>query len=114
MSSVLNMSKVIQKKSHWSARVSACALRRDARGDVSVPLQGGAENGEFVSVGRVDPGSVSYEHGVLTEGELVLEVDSLPVSGLPLYDVLNAIKSSRGTVTLRTVRQGKQRARKAN
>ncbi|XP_060766192.1 membrane-associated guanylate kinase, WW and PDZ domain-containing protein 1b [Neoarius graeffei] len=100
------MSKVIQKKSHWSARVSACALRRDARGDVSVPLQGGAENGEFVSVGRVDPGSISYEHGVLTEGDLVLEVDSLPVSGLPLYDVLNAIKSSSGTVRLRTVRQG--------
>lgn len=107
-SSVLNMSKAMQKKSHWSARVSECAVRRDARGDVNVPLQGGAENGEFVYVGRVDPGSISYEHGTLTEGELVLEVETLPLSGLPLYDVLNAIKNSRGPVRLRTVRQGKE------
>ncbi|KAK3536809.1 hypothetical protein QTP86_025585 [Hemibagrus guttatus] len=100
------MSKAMQKKSHWSERVSECAVRRDARGDVKVPLQGGAENGEFVYVGRLDPGSISYDHGTLTEGELVLEVDTLPVSGLPLYDVLSAVKNSNGAVRLKTVRQG--------
>ncbi|KAB5536841.1 hypothetical protein PHYPO_G00111960 [Pangasianodon hypophthalmus] len=89
------MSKAMQKKNHWSARVSECAVRRDARGDINVPLQGGAENGEFVYVGRVDPGSISYDHGTLTEGELLLEVDTLPVSGLPLYDVLSAVKNSK-------------------
>ncbi|XP_053083155.1 membrane-associated guanylate kinase, WW and PDZ domain-containing protein 1b isoform X7 [Pangasianodon hypophthalmus] len=100
------MSKAMQKKNHWSARVSECAVRRDARGDINVPLQGGAENGEFVYVGRVDPGSISYDHGTLTEGELLLEVDTLPVSGLPLYDVLSAVKNSKGPVRLKTVRQG--------
>lgn len=101
------MSKAVQKKNHWSARVSECAVRRDARGDVNVRLQGGAENGEFVCVGRVDPGSISYEHGTLTEGELVLEVNTLPVSGLPLYDVLSAVRNSTGAVRLKTVRPGK-------
>lgn len=91
--------------------MSECAVRRDARGDVNVPLQGGAENGEFVYVGRVDPGSISYDHGTLTEGELVLEVETLPVSGLPLYDVLSAVKNSKGAVRLRTVRPGRQRVR---
>ncbi|MCI4389998.1 hypothetical protein PGIGA_G00117520 [Pangasianodon gigas] len=100
------MSKAMQKKNHWSARVSECAVRRDARGDINVPLQGGAENGEFVYVGRVDPGSISYDHGTLTEGELLLEVDTLPVSGLPLYDVLSAVKNAKGPVRLKTVRQG--------
>lgn len=99
----------MQKKTHWSARVSECAVRRDARGEVNVPLQGGAENGEFVYVGRVDPGSISYDHGALTEGELLLEVDTLPVSGLPLYDVQSAFKNSRGAVRLKTVRPGRQR-----
>ncbi|XP_060713581.1 membrane-associated guanylate kinase, WW and PDZ domain-containing protein 1b isoform X1 [Tachysurus vachellii] len=100
------MSRAVQKKPHWSASVGECAVRRDARGDVNVPLQGGAENGEFVYVGRVDPGSISYDHGSLTEGELVLEVETLPVSGLPLYDVLSAVKNSKGPVRLKTVRQG--------
>lgn len=105
------MSKAAQKKTHWSARVSECAVRRDARAEVNVPLQGGAENGEFVYVGRVDPGSISYEHGALTEGDLLLEVDTLPVSGLPLYDVLSAVKNSTGPVRLQTVRPGRQRVR---
>lgn len=76
-----------------------------------MPLQGGAENGEFVYVGRVDPGSISYDHGALTEGELLLEVDTLPVSGLPLYDVQSAFRNSRGAVRLQTVRPGRQRVR---
>ncbi|KAI5093667.1 membrane-associated guanylate kinase, WW and PDZ domain-containing protein 1 isoform X5 [Silurus meridionalis] len=100
------MSKATPKKSHWSARVRECAVRRDARGDVNVPLRGGAENGEFVYVGRVDPGFISYDHGSLTEGDLVLEVDTLAVSGLPLYDVLSAVKNSRGAVNLKTAPQG--------
>ncbi|TTB85595.1 Membrane-associated guanylate kinase, WW and PDZ domain-containing protein 2 [Bagarius yarrelli] len=105
------MSKPAQKKTHWSAKVSECAVRRHALGDVNVPLHGGAENGEFVYVGRVDSGTVSYDYGTLSEGELLLEVENLPVSGLPLYDVLNAVRSSRGAVRLKTVRQGKQRTR---
>lgn len=87
--------------------MSECAVRRDARLEVNVPLQGGAENGEFVYVGRVDPGSISYDSGTLNEGELVLEVETLPVSGLPLYDVLSAVKNSKGPVRLKTVRQGR-------
>lgn len=89
--------------------MSECAVRRDAT--ARVPLQGGAEDGEFVYVGRVDHvlSSVSYERGSLTEGDLVLEVDALPVSGLPLYDVLSAVRSPAGPVTLKTVRPGTHR-----
>ncbi|KPP80138.1 hypothetical protein Z043_100232 [Scleropages formosus] len=97
------MSKVIQKKKHWSARLKECAVCRDARGELGVELRGGAENGEFPYIGKV---RVRQEEGqLLAEGDLLLEVEGLPVSGLPLYDVLTLVKNCKGPVRLRTVKQ---------
>uniref|UniRef100_A0A8C9SJL7 Membrane-associated guanylate kinase, WW and PDZ domain-containing protein 1 n=1 Tax=Scleropages formosus TaxID=113540 RepID=A0A8C9SJL7_SCLFO len=98
------MSKVIQKKKHWSARLKECAVCRDARGELGVELRGGAENGEFPYIGKV---RVRQEEGqLLAEGDLLLEVEGLPVSGLPLYDVLTLVKNCKGPIRLRTVKQG--------
>ncbi|TRZ01388.1 hypothetical protein DNTS_003741 [Danionella cerebrum] len=101
------MSKVVQKKNHWTTRVNECAVSKDARGELNVQLLGGAENGEFAHIGHVKESAVQYRHGKVSEGELLLEVETLSVSGLPLYDVLTVIKNCKGPIRLKTVRQGK-------
>uniref|UniRef100_A0A8C2WZA1 Membrane associated guanylate kinase, WW and PDZ domain containing 1 n=1 Tax=Cyclopterus lumpus TaxID=8103 RepID=A0A8C2WZA1_CYCLU len=100
------MSKVIQRKNHWVTKVNECLVGRDARGELSVRLRGGAENGEFASVGQVEEDAVVHRDGGPCEGELLLEVEGLPVSGLPLYDISTVMKGCEGPVRLKTVRQG--------
>uniref|UniRef100_A0A4W5JK38 Membrane associated guanylate kinase, WW and PDZ domain containing 1 n=1 Tax=Hucho hucho TaxID=62062 RepID=A0A4W5JK38_9TELE len=100
------MSKVIQKKNHWITKVTECAVSRDARGELKVELRGGAENGEFPYIGEVREDVLVYKNGQLSEGELLLEVEGLSVSGLPLYDVLIVMNRCKGPVRLKTVRQG--------
>uniref|UniRef100_A0A3B4ZFZ3 Membrane-associated guanylate kinase, WW and PDZ domain-containing protein 1 n=1 Tax=Stegastes partitus TaxID=144197 RepID=A0A3B4ZFZ3_9TELE len=100
------MSKVIQKKNHWITKVNECAIVRDACGELNVELRGGAENGEFPYVGQVREDAVVYQDGKLCEGELLLEVEGLSVSGLPLYDIFTVIECCKGPVRLKTVRQG--------
>ncbi|XP_077579459.1 membrane-associated guanylate kinase, WW and PDZ domain-containing protein 1-like isoform X11 [Stigmatopora nigra] len=100
------MSKVIQKKNHWITKVNECVIVRDACGDLKVEVRGGAENGQFAYIGHVEEDALLYQGSKVNEGELILEVDGFPVSGLPLYDILTVMTSSQGPVTLRTVRQG--------
>ncbi|KAM3871764.1 LOW QUALITY PROTEIN: membrane-associated guanylate kinase, WW and PDZ domain-containing protein 1-like [Diretmus argenteus] len=100
------MSKVIQKKNHWITKVNECAISRDARGELNVELCGGAENGEFPYIGRVREDAVVYHNGKLYERELLLQVEGLSMSGLPLYDILTVIKNCKGPIRLKTVRQG--------
>uniref|UniRef100_A0AAQ4RIX7 Membrane-associated guanylate kinase, WW and PDZ domain-containing protein 1 n=1 Tax=Gasterosteus aculeatus aculeatus TaxID=481459 RepID=A0AAQ4RIX7_GASAC len=100
------MSNPALKKNHWTSRVSECSVAKDARGELSVPLRGGAENGEFAHIGPVNEALVVFKSGKIYEGELLLEVEKLPISGLPLYDVQTVIKNCKGPVRLKTVRQG--------
>ena len=106
------MSKPALKRNHWTSRVNECSVSKDARGDLNVPLRGGAENGEFAYVGPVKEDAVLYKSGKVSEGELLLEVENLSISGLPLYDVQTVIKNCKGAVRLKTVRQGKDRRRR--
>ncbi|TKS70951.1 Membrane-associated guanylate kinase, WW and PDZ domain-containing protein 2 [Collichthys lucidus] len=87
-------------------RVNETSVSKDARGDLNVQLRGGAENGEFAYIGRVEEDVVVYQSGKLNEGELLLEVENLSISGLPLYDIHTVIKNCKGPVRLKTVRQG--------
>uniref|UniRef100_A0A3B4Y0W8 Membrane associated guanylate kinase, WW and PDZ domain containing 1b n=1 Tax=Seriola lalandi dorsalis TaxID=1841481 RepID=A0A3B4Y0W8_SERLL len=100
------MSKPALKKNHWTSRVNECSVSKDARGDLNVPLRGGAENGEFAYIGQLNEDAVVYKSGKLNDGELLLEVENLSISGLPLYDVQTVIKNCKGPVRLKTVRQG--------
>uniref|UniRef100_A0A672ZZA1 Membrane-associated guanylate kinase, WW and PDZ domain-containing protein 1 n=1 Tax=Sphaeramia orbicularis TaxID=375764 RepID=A0A672ZZA1_9TELE len=100
------MSKVIQKKNHWITKVTECAVVRDACGELNVELRGGAENGEFAYIGQVREDAVVYQDGKVCEGELLLEVEGLSVSGLPLYDILTVMKCCKDPIRLKTVRQG--------
>ncbi|XP_028024887.2 membrane-associated guanylate kinase, WW and PDZ domain-containing protein 1 isoform X16 [Balaenoptera acutorostrata] len=105
------MSKVIQKKNHWTSRVHECTVKRGPQGELGVTVLGGAENGEFPYVGAVAAAEAAGLPGGgqsprLGEGELLLEVQGIRVSGLPRYDVLGVIDSCKEAVTFRAVRQG--------
>uniref|UniRef100_A0A8D2LAD0 PDZ domain-containing protein n=1 Tax=Varanus komodoensis TaxID=61221 RepID=A0A8D2LAD0_VARKO len=115
------MSKVIQKKNHWTTKVHQCTVSRNAQGQLGVTILGGAEYGEFPYVGataaatdsegEAAPGSGG--DGKLGEGELLLEVQGIRVSGLPLYDVLGVIRSCKDPIVFKAVRQGKGNPRKS-
>ncbi|XP_062969389.1 membrane-associated guanylate kinase, WW and PDZ domain-containing protein 1 isoform X2 [Cynocephalus volans] len=105
------MSKVIQKKNHWTSRVHECTVKRGPQGELGVTVLGGAENGEFPYVGAVAAAEAAGLPGGgegprLGEGELLLEVQGIRVSGLPRYDVLGVIDSCKEAVTFKAVRQG--------
>ncbi|XP_040593494.1 membrane-associated guanylate kinase, WW and PDZ domain-containing protein 1 isoform X13 [Mesocricetus auratus] len=105
------MSKVIQKKNHWTGRVHECTVKRGPQGELGMTVLGGAEHGEFLYVGSVAAVEVAGLPGCgegpkLAEGELLLEVQGVRVSGLPRYDVLGVIDSCKESVTFRAVRQG--------
>nr|XP_060622395.1 membrane-associated guanylate kinase, WW and PDZ domain-containing protein 1 isoform X7 [Anolis sagrei ordinatus] len=108
------MSKVLQRKHHWAAKVHQVAIRRrGAR--LGFTVLGGAEQGEFAYVGGPDDQEEGAggegegegeEAAPLGEGELLLEVQGLPVSGLPRYDVLALLRSCKEPILLKAVRQG--------
>ncbi|XP_053234249.1 membrane-associated guanylate kinase, WW and PDZ domain-containing protein 1 isoform X15 [Podarcis raffonei] len=100
------MSKVIQKKNHWTTKVHQCAVSRGAQGQLGVTILGGAEYGEFPYVGATAEEDGGGGDGKLGEGELLLEVQGIRVSGLPRYDVLGVIRSCKDPVLFKAVRQG--------
>nr|ANK58377.1 WW and PDZ domain containing membrane associated guanylate kinase 1 variant 3 [Anser anser] len=97
------MSRVVQKKSHWAGRVRQCALRRGPGGQLGFVLLGGAEHGEFPYAGAAAAGGGEE---ALSEGELLLEVQGVRVSGLPRYDVLEVIRGCQEPIVVKAVRQG--------
>ncbi|XP_021265484.1 membrane-associated guanylate kinase, WW and PDZ domain-containing protein 1 isoform X10 [Numida meleagris] len=97
------MSRVVQKKNHWASRVRQCALSRGPGGQLGFVLLGGAEHGEFPYAGAVAAGAGEQ---ALSEGELLLEVQGVRVSGLPRYDVLEVIRSCKEPIVVKAVRQG--------
>ncbi|XP_069875007.1 membrane-associated guanylate kinase, WW and PDZ domain-containing protein 1 isoform X12 [Dipodomys merriami] len=102
------MSKVMQRKNHWTGRVHECTVRRGPQGELGVTVLGGAENGEFPYLGAAQaPGLPGGGEGPkLGEGELLLEVQGIRVSGLPRYDVQGVIDSCPDAVTFKAVRPG--------
>ncbi|XP_062978113.1 membrane-associated guanylate kinase, WW and PDZ domain-containing protein 1 isoform X5 [Elgaria multicarinata webbii] len=110
------MSKVIQKKNHWTTKVHQCTVSRSAQGQLGVTILGGAEHGEFPYVGAAAAAAAEGNEGEtallgggegkLGEGELLLEVQGIRVSGLPRYDVLGVIRSCKDPIVFKAVRQG--------
>lgn len=96
------MSRVVQKKNHWASRVRQCVLSRGPGGQLGFVLLGGAEHGEFPYAGAVAAGGGEQ---ALSEGELLLEVQGVRVSGLPRYDVLEVIRSCKEPIVVKAVRQ---------
>lgn len=104
------MSKVIQKKNHWTSKVHECTVRRGPQGELGVTVLGGAEHGEFPYVGAAAAAAAELPGGdgpALGAGELLLEVQGVRVAGLPRYDVLGVLDSCPEAVTFKAVRPGR-------
>lgn len=103
------MSKTLKKKKHWSSKVQECAVSWGNGGELSsvVEIRGGAEHGEFPYLGQVLSEAVVCHVGRLpTTGDVLLEVNGTPVSGLTNRDTLAVIRHFREPVRLKTVKPG--------
>ncbi|XP_075709960.1 membrane-associated guanylate kinase, WW and PDZ domain-containing protein 3 isoform X2 [Rhinoderma darwinii] len=103
------MSKTLKKKKHWLSKVQECGLS-GMGGDPSALLEirGGAEHGEFPYLCRLREDAASYIAGkVPSQGDVLLEVNGTPVSGLTHRDTLAVIRHFREPIRLKTVKPGK-------
>lgn len=104
------MSKTLKKKKHWSGKVQECAVSWGNAGELSAVLEilGGAEHGEFPYLGQVLSDALVCHVGRLPgPGDVLLEVNGTPVSGLTNRDTLAVIRHFREPLRLKTVKPGK-------
>ncbi|XP_074781393.1 membrane-associated guanylate kinase, WW and PDZ domain-containing protein 3 isoform X2 [Athene noctua] len=109
------MSRTLRRKRHWLSKVQECVV---SWGGPAGPdpdlLRGGAERGEFPYLaGRLPPGGEGAPGPALLSGkapapgDVLLEVNGTPVSGLTHRDTLAVVRHFREPVRLKTVRPGK-------
>ncbi|XP_052396031.1 membrane-associated guanylate kinase, WW and PDZ domain-containing protein 3 isoform X2 [Carassius gibelio] len=104
------MSKTLKKKKHWSSKVQECAVSWGNAEELSAVLEirGGAEHGEFPHLGQVLPDALVCHVGRLPgPGDVLLEVNGTPVSGLTNRDTLAVVRHFREPLRLKTVKPGK-------
>ncbi|XP_005369814.1 membrane-associated guanylate kinase, WW and PDZ domain-containing protein 3 isoform X1 [Microtus ochrogaster] len=109
------MSKTLKKKKHWLSKVQECAVSwAGPPGDLGAEIRGGAERGEFPYLGRLrdEPGGGGGTCCVISgkapsPGDVLLEVNGTPVSGLTNRDTLAVIRHFREPIRLKTVKPGK-------
>ncbi|KAL1250057.1 hypothetical protein QQF64_021062 [Cirrhinus molitorella] len=103
------MSKTLKKKKHWSSKVQECAVSWGNAGELCAVLEirGGAEHGEFPHLGQVLSDALVCHVGRLPgPGDVLLEVNGTPVSGLTNRDTLAVIRHFREPLRLKTVKPG--------
>ncbi|XP_073090506.1 membrane-associated guanylate kinase, WW and PDZ domain-containing protein 3 isoform X3 [Manis javanica] len=107
------MSKTLKKKKHWFSKVQECAVSwAGSPGDLGAEIRGGAERGEFPYLGRLreEPGGGTccvVSGKAPSPGDVLLEVNGTPVSGLTNRDTLAVIRHFREPIRLKTVKPGK-------
>lgn len=103
------MSRTLKKKKHWSSKVVECAVSWGNLGDFGsvVEILGGAELGQFPYLGQMKLDVLVCHVGKLPYyGDVLLEVNGTPVSGLTNRDTLAVIRHFREPIRLRTVKPG--------
>uniref|UniRef100_A0A3P8NAW0 Membrane-associated guanylate kinase, WW and PDZ domain-containing protein 3 n=1 Tax=Astatotilapia calliptera TaxID=8154 RepID=A0A3P8NAW0_ASTCA len=104
------MSRTLKKKKHWSSKVVECAVSWGNLGDFGsvVEVLGGAELGQFPYLGQMKLDVLVCHVGKLPYyGDVLLEVNGTPVSGLTNRDTLAVIRHFREPIRLKTVKPGK-------
>ncbi|XP_019714847.1 membrane-associated guanylate kinase, WW and PDZ domain-containing protein 3-like [Hippocampus comes] len=107
------MSRTLKKKKHWSGKVVECAVSWGNLGDFGsvVEVLGGAELGQFPHLGQMKLDVLVCHVGKLPYyGDVLLEVNGTPVSGLTNRDTLAVIRHFREPVRLKTVKPGESRS----
>ncbi|KAJ4927587.1 hypothetical protein JOQ06_015312 [Pogonophryne albipinna] len=101
------MSRTLKKKKHWSGKVVECAVSWGNLGDFGtvVEVLGGAELGQFPYLGQMKLDVLVCHVGKLPYyGDVLLEVNGTPVSGLTNRDTLAVIRHFREPIRLKTVK----------
>ncbi|XP_041801249.1 membrane-associated guanylate kinase, WW and PDZ domain-containing protein 3a [Chelmon rostratus] len=104
------MSKTLKKKKHWSTKVQECTLSWGGSGELVTvaEVRGGAELGEFPYLGHmVSEALVCHAGRFPSSGDVLLEVNGTPVSGLTNRDTLAVIRHFREPIRIKTVKPGK-------
>ncbi|XP_068162829.1 membrane-associated guanylate kinase, WW and PDZ domain-containing protein 3a isoform X3 [Antennarius striatus] len=104
------MSKTLKKKKHWSTKVQECTVSWGGSGELVsvVEVRGGAEMGDFPYLGNmVSEALVCHAGRFPSTGDVLLEVNGTPVSGLTNRDTLAVIRHFRDPIRLKTVKPGK-------
>lgn len=103
------MSKTLKKKKHWSTKVQECTVSWGGSGELVtvVEVRGGAELGEFPHLGHmVSEALVCHAGRFPSSGDVLLEVNGTPVSGLTNRDTLAVIRHFREPIRMKTVKPG--------
>lgn len=103
------MSKTLKKKKHWSSKVQESTVSWGGSGDLATvaEVRGGAELGEFPHLGHlVSEALVCHTGRSPSSGDVLLEVNGTPVSGLTNRDTMAVIRHFREPVRLKTVKPG--------
>nr|XP_055068689.1 membrane-associated guanylate kinase, WW and PDZ domain-containing protein 3 isoform X3 [Misgurnus anguillicaudatus] len=104
------MSKTLKRKKHWSTKVQECAVSWGGVGEFGdvVEILGGAEHGEFPFLGQMNLDVLVCHIGRLPYyGDVLLEVNGTPVSGLTNRDTHAVIRHFREPIRIKTVKPGK-------
>ncbi|XP_051997668.1 membrane-associated guanylate kinase, WW and PDZ domain-containing protein 3-like [Xyrauchen texanus] len=104
------MSKTLKRKKHWSTKVLECAVSWGSVGEFGdvVEILGGAEHGEFPFLGQMNLDVLVCHVGRLPYyGDVLLEVNGTPVSGLTNRDTHAVIRHFREPIRIKTVKPGK-------
>ncbi|KAJ7998663.1 hypothetical protein DPEC_G00207220 [Dallia pectoralis] len=103
------MSRTLKKKKHWTSKVQECALSWGSLGEFGnvVELLGGAEHGEFPYLGQMKLDVMVCHVGRMPYfGDVLLEINGTPVSGLTNRDTHAVIRHFREPIRLKTVKPG--------
>ncbi|XP_039549332.1 membrane-associated guanylate kinase, WW and PDZ domain-containing protein 3 isoform X1 [Pimephales promelas] len=104
------MSKTLKRKKHWSTKVQECAVSWGSVGEFGdvVEILGGAELGEFPFLGQMNLDVLVCHVGRLPYyGDVLLEVNGTPVSGLTNRDTHAVMRHFREPIRIKTVKPGK-------
>ncbi|XDV35399.1 hypothetical protein PO909_005356 [Leuciscus waleckii] len=101
------MSKTLKRKKHWSTKVQECAVSWGSVGEFGdvVEILGGAEHGEFPFLGQMNLDVLVCHVGRLPYyGDVLLEVNGTPVSGLTNRDTHAVMRHFREPIRIKTVK----------
>uniref|UniRef100_A0A3Q3FD64 MAGI family member, X-linked b n=1 Tax=Labrus bergylta TaxID=56723 RepID=A0A3Q3FD64_9LABR len=91
------MSKTAVKKLHWRSKVQDSFVPLlGSSGELGIAVGGGADYGEF-------PFVTSAPGGVLTVGDIILEIGGTPVLGMTLGDVRGVLNSCSHPIRIKTL-----------
>lgn len=103
------MSRTLKKKKHWSSKVQECAVSWGSLGEFGnvVEVLGGAEHGEFPYLGQMKLDVMVCHVGRMPYfGDVLLEINGTPISGLTNRDTHAVIRHFREPIRLKTVKPG--------